>query len=110
MPESRCPACGYTKADAQFHGDHHLCRNDGNAPWQKRPQPKGGDYRPHYNKREADAWMENLASNYKAALDREKVWLEVLDDLMVSIATANGTKINAAYKRTAMRITEMRQK
>ena len=35
---SKCPTCGYTKRDAQMHMDHHLCKNDGNAPWQK-PAP-----------------------------------------------------------------------
>lgn len=25
-----CPKCGYTAADAAFHGDHHLC--DGKIP------------------------------------------------------------------------------
>lgn len=23
--EPRCPKCGYSKKDAQLHGDHHLC-------------------------------------------------------------------------------------
>ena len=26
-PELKCPACGYTAADAEFHGDHKHCRN-----------------------------------------------------------------------------------
>jgi hypothetical protein len=34
MPEPlRCPECGYTKEDAQFHMDHHLCKG-------KIPEPK----------------------------------------------------------------------
>lgn len=33
--ESHCPSCGYTKKDAQFHGDHSRCKNAGNAPWEK---------------------------------------------------------------------------
>jgi hypothetical protein len=32
----RCEACGYTETDAQIQGDHRLCRNAGNAPWEKR--------------------------------------------------------------------------
>ena len=35
MGESHCKTCGYTKRDAQIHGDHHLCKNSGNAPWEK---------------------------------------------------------------------------
>lgn len=31
----RCPTCGYTKEDALIHWDHHLCKNYGNAPWEK---------------------------------------------------------------------------
>lgn len=33
--EKRCGSCGYTEEDAKFHMDHRLCKNDGNAPWQK---------------------------------------------------------------------------
>ena len=32
----RCEVCGYTKRFAQTH-DHTLCRNSGNAPWEKIP-------------------------------------------------------------------------
>ena len=32
---AQCPTCGYTKRDAQIHGDHNLCKNAGNAPWEK---------------------------------------------------------------------------
>jgi hypothetical protein len=32
----RCESCGYTEDDAKLHGDHRLCKNDGNAPWQKK--------------------------------------------------------------------------
>lgn len=32
-----CPSCGYIKRDQEFHGDHHLCKNAGNAPWEKQP-------------------------------------------------------------------------
>lgn len=28
-----CNSCGYTKEDAKIHGDHHLCSNATNAPW-----------------------------------------------------------------------------
>ena len=36
MAESRCPVCGYTKRDAQIHGDHRLCKNSRNAPWERK--------------------------------------------------------------------------
>jgi hypothetical protein len=39
MSKTRCASCGYTEADAKFNGDHRLCKNDGNAPWQKGPNP-----------------------------------------------------------------------
>jgi len=32
--DSRCENCGYTQQDAEFHGDHHLCKNK-NPPWLK---------------------------------------------------------------------------
>lgn len=32
--DSRCENCGYTQQDAEFHGDHHLCKNK-NPPWRK---------------------------------------------------------------------------
>jgi hypothetical protein len=32
----RCMECGYTEQDAQLHMDHRLCKNAGNAPWEKR--------------------------------------------------------------------------
>lgn len=34
--EPRCPVCGYTETDALIHLDHYLCKNAGNAPWEKR--------------------------------------------------------------------------
>lgn len=43
-PEN-CPSCGYTKADAQFNMDHHLCKNASNAPWEQpasQPAPTVG--------------------------------------------------------------------
>jgi hypothetical protein len=40
-PTEHCPSCGYTKEDAQFNGDHRLCKNVGKAPWEL--QPKGGE-------------------------------------------------------------------
>lgn len=36
MIPARCPSCGYTKEDAQFNMDHHLCKNAGNAPWERK--------------------------------------------------------------------------
>jgi hypothetical protein len=36
MSQEQCPSCGYTEDDAKLHGDHRLCKNDGNAPWQKK--------------------------------------------------------------------------
>lgn len=33
--EPRCPSCGYTAEDARYHGDHRLCKNSGNTPWEK---------------------------------------------------------------------------
>jgi Protein of unknown function (DUF551) len=74
-----CPVCGYTKEDAQFNMDHYLCKNDGKAPWQNPPRPQGGDYRPHYNKRDADQYIDGLKANYAACLSREKLLLEHLD-------------------------------
>ena len=38
-PQSHCPSCGYTKRDAQIQGDHRLCTNAGNAPWEKKSKP-----------------------------------------------------------------------
>jgi len=35
MSDSTCPSCGYTKKDALLHGDHHLCKNAGKAPWEE---------------------------------------------------------------------------
>lgn len=35
--KARCQSCGYTEEDAKFHMDHHLCKNSGNAPWEKHP-------------------------------------------------------------------------
>jgi len=35
MTLERCPACGYTKEDAMYLGDHHLCSNHGHAPWEQ---------------------------------------------------------------------------
>lgn len=37
--KDHCYLCGYTKDDAAFHMDHHLCKNDGNAPWQNESVP-----------------------------------------------------------------------
>lgn len=34
----RCPSCGYTEEDAKLHLDHYLCKNSGNAPWEKNPR------------------------------------------------------------------------
>jgi hypothetical protein len=34
MISKRCSVCGYTKEDALWHGDHHLCSNRGRAPWE----------------------------------------------------------------------------
>jgi hypothetical protein len=36
MSTGRCESCGYTEADAKIHGDHRLCKNAGNAPWERR--------------------------------------------------------------------------
>ena len=37
----RCPVCGYTKHDASFEGDHHICK--GRIPDKQRPTtPEGG--------------------------------------------------------------------
>lgn len=51
MSDVRCPLCGYTEADAKFHMDHSLCKNAGNAPWEKRhtapeapEEPRGNDH------------------------------------------------------------------
>jgi hypothetical protein len=35
-----CESCGYTEADAKVHGDHRLCKNAGNAPWEVRRKSK----------------------------------------------------------------------
>ena len=32
--KKHCRVCGYTKEDQQTHGDHHLCKNAGKAPWE----------------------------------------------------------------------------
>jgi hypothetical protein len=31
----RCSGCGYSVEDARINGDHRLCMNAGNAPWEK---------------------------------------------------------------------------
>jgi hypothetical protein len=98
-----CPACGYTKEDAQVNMDHHLCKNDGNAPWQTL-KAQGGNYRPHYRKDDADRLINSFKANYGASLDRERVWLEVIDDLMVAIASNSARNISQAYNRAAMKI------
>lgn len=36
MIAPHCPSCGYTEKDAKLHMDHNLCKNAGNAPWEKR--------------------------------------------------------------------------
>lgn len=46
--EYRCPMCGYTVADAQFHMDHHICEARGGPPMPKSerlraPLPAGDD-------------------------------------------------------------------
>ena len=43
-------------------------------------------------------------ANYHAALAREKLYLEVIQDLMDAIATNNRTIINSAYKGAADKI------
>ena len=40
-------------------------------------------------------------ANYAAALAREKIYLEVIDDLMTAIAYDNKQTLNEAYKRSA---------
>ena len=41
MPKpAHCDVCGYTKADAQYHGDHSRCSNAGNAPWERKAKRK----------------------------------------------------------------------
>lgn len=37
VEEPRCPKCGYTQADANYHGDHHLC--SGTIPAVHTPTP-----------------------------------------------------------------------
>lgn len=103
MNASVCPSCGYTKEDAQVNMDHHLCKNAGNAPWEK-PRVQGGSYRPHYRKDEVDSYIDAIKRNYGAALDREKILLEVVDDLMTAIAADHRGKISQAYNRAAMKL------
>jgi len=38
-----CSECGYTEQDAQFHMDHYLCKNAGNAPWERHQQNIGSN-------------------------------------------------------------------
>lgn len=45
---------------------------------------------------------------YGAALDRERVWLEIIDDLLTAIASDNRTKLSKAYNRAAYKIAEVR--
>jgi hypothetical protein len=88
--------------------DHYLCKNAGHAPWE-RLKVQGGDYRPHYRKDEVDRWSECLQSNYRACLDRERVWLEVIDDLMTAIAADHRGKLSQAYNLAAMKIAHTKQ-
>lgn len=46
----------------------------------------------------------SLTQNYRRCLEREKVYLEVIDDLMIAMATDSRMKMNQAYKRSALRI------
>lgn len=103
MKQPRCGSCGYTKEDALLHMDHHLCKNAGKAPWE-RLKAQGGDYRPHYRKDEVDRWEECLRRNYAACLAREKVHLEIIDELMTAIAADHRGKLSSAYNRAAMKL------
>jgi hypothetical protein len=89
--------------------DHHLCKNAGNAPWEK-PRVQGGSYRPHYRKDEADSYINAIKRNYGAALERERIWLEVIDDLMQAIASTSAQNISQAYNRAAMKIAATHRK
>ena len=48
-------------------------------------------------------------ANYEAALAREKLYLEVIDDLLCAIATGHRAMISAAYNRCAEKITAAKQ-
>jgi hypothetical protein len=48
-------------------------------------------------------------ANYQAALAREKLYLEVIEDLLGAIATDHRALISAAYNRAAEKITAAKQ-
>jgi len=56
--------------------------------------------------------MSDCASyiaNYSAALARERLYLEVIDDLLTAIATTQPAIISAAYNRSAEKIAAAKQ-
>ena len=54
----------------------------------------------------AERWKiaRTYIANYGAALAREKLYLEVIDDLMTAIASNIKEAINDAYKQSAAKI------
>jgi hypothetical protein len=52
---------------------------------------------------------ERFIANYHAALARERLYLEVIDDLLTSIATDNRAIISAAYNRSSTKIAAAKQ-
>lgn len=48
----------------------------------KRPTVQGGDYRPHYRKREADAYMDSLESQLKEKEERVGQLTRALRDIL----------------------------
>jgi uncharacterized HAD superfamily protein len=48
-------------------------------------------------------------ANYEAALARERLYLEVIDDLLTSIASNNRMIISASYNRVSEKIAAAKQ-
>jgi hypothetical protein len=58
-----CPKCGYTREDAMYNGDHHLC--DGEIPESNSPViPEGSEKRKSMAEKEADHLASIIQSAY----------------------------------------------
>jgi hypothetical protein len=68
-----CPSCGYTEQDARLHLDHGRCKNDGNAPWQKKSASERRRTRAALARLEADYEdVRRLAAESREIEERQK--------------------------------------
>jgi hypothetical protein len=71
--DTRCSSCGYTEEDAKFNGDHYLCKNKGNAPWESKgfTQAASGASR--------EGSTENIKGGELSEKQRTRLWRGIFE-------------------------------